>query len=275
MSCSGELPDLPLPARAPGPRRRRGHDRSRPRGGRRARRGPAARRLAAHRTGGGSRPPPRACSLLAQDLDAFEEQTQEYVGPLKIQVAGPWTLAATVERPRGDRVLADHGARRELAQSLAAGLTRPHRRRTRRRAGRPSLVQVDEPALPAVLAASGADGLRVRPAPLGRRPEVRRLRWAGCSTRASAGATRWCTAAQPACRSTCFSACGAQGCPWTWAGSPPRGTTAWPVRWRPASRSARRRADVDAAAVTSCGRHRAGGAVPRHGRSRADRPARR
>jgi methionine synthase II (cobalamin-independent) len=94
----------------------------------------------------------RARSLLAQDLDALEEQTQGYEGPFKIQVAGPWTLAATVERPRGDRVLADHGARRELAQALAEGL-RGHIADVRRRLpGAEILVQVDEPALPAVLA---------------------------------------------------------------------------------------------------------------------------
>ena len=95
----------------------------------------------------------RARSLLAQDLDAVEEQAQGYVGTFKLQVAGPWTLAATVERPRGDRVLADHGARRELAQALAEGL-RDHVADVRRRVpGADELVvQLDEPALPAVLA---------------------------------------------------------------------------------------------------------------------------
>jgi methionine synthase II (cobalamin-independent) len=94
----------------------------------------------------------RARSLLAQDLDAVEEHTQGYTGPFKIQVAGPWTLAATVERPRGDRVLADHGARRELAQALAEGL-RGHVADVRRRLPDADVVvQVDEPALPAVLA---------------------------------------------------------------------------------------------------------------------------
>ena len=94
----------------------------------------------------------RARSLLAQDLDAVEEQTQDYVGRFKIAVAGPWTLAATVERPRGDRVLADHGARRELAQSLAEGV-KHHVADVRRRLPNADIVvQVDEPALPAVMA---------------------------------------------------------------------------------------------------------------------------
>jgi len=94
----------------------------------------------------------RARSLLAQDLDKVEEQAQGLEGTFKIQVAGPWTLAATVERPRGDRVLADHGARRELAQALAEGL-RVHVADVRRRLpGAQVVVQVDEPALPDVLA---------------------------------------------------------------------------------------------------------------------------
>lgn len=94
----------------------------------------------------------RARSLLAQDLDALEEQAQGFEGRFKIQVAGPWTLAATVERPRGDRILADHGGRRELAQALAEGL-RHHVADVRRRlSGVELIVQVDEPALPAVLA---------------------------------------------------------------------------------------------------------------------------
>jgi methionine synthase II (cobalamin-independent) len=98
----------------------------------------------------------RARSLLAQDLDTVEELTQGALptrgGAFKVQVTGPWTLAATVERPRGDRILADHGARRELAQALAEGV-REHVADVRRRVGGPDrlVVQVDEPALAAVL----------------------------------------------------------------------------------------------------------------------------
>lgn len=94
----------------------------------------------------------RAQSLLAEDLDALEELAEGYGGELKVQVAGPWTLAATVERPRGDRVLADVGARRELAQALAEGIGEHVADVRRRVPGARWLVQVDEPALPAVLA---------------------------------------------------------------------------------------------------------------------------
>jgi methionine synthase II (cobalamin-independent) len=93
----------------------------------------------------------RARSLLAQDLDALEEQARDYEGLFKIQVAGPWTLAATVEKPKGDRLLSDHGARRELAQALAAGISDHVADVRRRLPGVELIVQVDEPALPAVL----------------------------------------------------------------------------------------------------------------------------
>lgn len=94
----------------------------------------------------------RARSLLAQDLDVVEELAQDYAGAFKTQVAGPWTLAATVEKPRGDKVLSDHGARRELAQALAEGIT-VHLADLRRRVRGVDrwIVQIDEPALAAVV----------------------------------------------------------------------------------------------------------------------------
>jgi len=96
----------------------------------------------------------RAGSLLAQDLDVVEELTPRQRGAFKVQVVGPWTLAATVERPRGDKLLADHGARRDLGQALAQAVT-AHVDDVRRRTDCSQvMVQIDEPALPAVLAGS-------------------------------------------------------------------------------------------------------------------------
>jgi methionine synthase II (cobalamin-independent) len=93
----------------------------------------------------------RARSLLAQDLDVLEEQLEGYAGRFKVQVAGPWTLAATIEKPRGDKVLSDQGARRDLAQALAEGV-RVHLADVQRRLpGAELILQVDEPALPFVL----------------------------------------------------------------------------------------------------------------------------
>jgi len=93
----------------------------------------------------------RARSLLAQDLDLLEEQLQGYEGTLKVQVTGPWTLASMVEKPRGDRVLSDFGARRELAQALAEGVGNHLDDLRRRVSGADLLLQVDEPALPGVM----------------------------------------------------------------------------------------------------------------------------
>ena len=107
----------------------------------------------------------RARSLLAQDLDVMEELAQDYAGPLKVQVTGPLTLAAAVEHPRGEKMLADHGARRELAEALAIGVSAHVADVVRRFPGASVVVQVDEPGIRAVLdggvpTASGYQRLR-------------------------------------------------------------------------------------------------------------------
>jgi hypothetical protein len=94
----------------------------------------------------------RARDLLARDLDALEETAADYVGPLKLQAAGPWTLAASLERVRGDRALADAGARRDLAASLAEGLGEHVTAVSKRVPGATVCLQLDEPSMPAVLA---------------------------------------------------------------------------------------------------------------------------
>ncbi|AEW96680.1 MULTISPECIES: methionine synthase [Streptomycetaceae] len=93
----------------------------------------------------------RARSYLGEDLDALEEFTQGYAGPLKIQAVGPWTLAAGVELRGGEAALGDPGACRDLTASLAEGL-RAHVAEVRRRVpGAEVLLQLDEPSLTAVL----------------------------------------------------------------------------------------------------------------------------
>ncbi|MEU9341949.1 methionine synthase [Streptomyces sp. NPDC048278] len=93
----------------------------------------------------------RARSWLGEDLDALEEFTQEYTGPLKVQAVGPWTLAAALELRNGESALSDPGACRDLAASLAEGL-RLHLAETRRRVpGARLVLQLDEPSLTAVL----------------------------------------------------------------------------------------------------------------------------
>ena len=92
-----------------------------------------------------------ARSTLRSDLDVLEEQAQDHEGLFKVSFAGPWTLAATMERPRGDRVLADSGARRDLDQSLAEGLADLVDELRRRLPRLALVVQLDEPLLPAVM----------------------------------------------------------------------------------------------------------------------------
>ncbi|GAA2323520.1 methionine synthase [Streptomyces kunmingensis] len=93
----------------------------------------------------------RAWSWLGEDLDALEEFTQGYEGPVKVQAVGPWTLATALELRNGQAVLSDPGACRDLAGSLAEGL-RSHLADVRRRVpGARIVLQLDEPSLVAVL----------------------------------------------------------------------------------------------------------------------------
>jgi methionine synthase II (cobalamin-independent) len=95
----------------------------------------------------------RALSFLSRDLDAMEEVADGYSGPVKIQVCGPWTLAATLELSRSTNpALADSGAVADLTDSLAEGLAAHAADVRKRLPGATVVVQVDEPSLPAALA---------------------------------------------------------------------------------------------------------------------------
>lgn len=107
----------------------------------------------------------RARDLLAWDLDAIEAAAADHAGPLKVQVTGPWTLAAALELPSGTAVVSDHGASRDLTESLVEGVRAHLAEITRRLPHVTPVLQLDEPALPAVLAgrvptASGWQTLR-------------------------------------------------------------------------------------------------------------------
>lgn len=101
-------------------------------------------------TTGRSRDGARARDLLAYDLEALEEAADSPPA-LKLQCAGPWTLASLLELPKGDRVLSDAGAVDDLAQSLAEGLARHLADVAGRLPGTRLVLQLDEPSLPAVL----------------------------------------------------------------------------------------------------------------------------
>ncbi len=64
----------------------------------------------------------RARSAVQEDLDALAVAAHQYSGRLVVPVLGPVTMAATLYRARGDRVVADRGALRELGESLGAGV---------------------------------------------------------------------------------------------------------------------------------------------------------
>jgi methionine synthase II (cobalamin-independent) len=94
----------------------------------------------------------RTHDLWERDLDALTDFAGAYDGVLKIQVAGPWTLAASLDLAIGGRLLRDAGATRDLIASLAEGIS-VHIADVRARLPRAQLLlQLDEPSLPAVLA---------------------------------------------------------------------------------------------------------------------------
>lgn len=150
---AGELPDLPflpeLPARGPG------GDLIGRTGGLLAAVGadlsiepiPTGWRL----TTSSTRTTRLAQSWLNEDLDQAEERFVGTSGRFKVQLAGPWTLAASVETASGALALADAGLVAELGQALTIAAA-DHVSDVRRRLGtREIVLQVDEPSLPAVL----------------------------------------------------------------------------------------------------------------------------
>ncbi|MDQ1662517.1 MAG: hypothetical protein QOJ68_2497 [Blastococcus sp.] len=93
----------------------------------------------------------RAREFLERDLDALTDVADGFTGQFKVQAAGPWTLAAGLERTRGDRAVVDPGARRDLGQSLAEGIAAHAAAVAARLPGADIVVQLDEPSVPAVL----------------------------------------------------------------------------------------------------------------------------
>ncbi|WP_380168758.1 methionine synthase [Jannaschia sp. R86511] len=112
----------------------------------------------------------RGRSWWGQDLDALAERGEE-VGraqALVVGVMGPWTLAASLQRQRGEVAVSDPGARRDVVSSLAEGLADVLAAVRRAAAGVPVVLLLDEPSLPSVLlgrvpTASGYDTLRAVP----------------------------------------------------------------------------------------------------------------
>lgn len=93
----------------------------------------------------------RAHSLYRRDLDAIEEALVGEPTQIKQQFTGPFTLAANTELRSGESVLSDTGAFRELAEALTEAI-REQTSALSRRFGKAPVIQIDEPAAPAVFA---------------------------------------------------------------------------------------------------------------------------
>lgn len=101
----------------------------------------------------------RAVSALRTDLNVLADLAgaEDNPGPeFKLQLRGPLSLAAALHLHNGERALLDAGARREIAESLAAGAA-VHAAEASAAlggaaAGTRIVVQLDEPDLNAVLA---------------------------------------------------------------------------------------------------------------------------
>ncbi len=108
----------------------------------------------------------RARTWLDDDLAALAVAAHGHRGPVKVQVLGPLTLAASLAQARGEAAISDRGLRADLAGSLAEGL-RGHLDDLRARLpGVEVVLQVDEPLAPAVLTGR----LRTRSGRVGLRP---------------------------------------------------------------------------------------------------------
>jgi methionine synthase II (cobalamin-independent) len=104
--------------------------------------------------------------LLERDLDQLSAQGDTFAGTFKLQAAGPWTMAASLDLQIGGRMLRDPGAVRDLTDSLAEGLRRHVADVHKRMPKATILLQLDEPSLPTVVAGHvpTESGLSVYPA---------------------------------------------------------------------------------------------------------------
>lgn len=100
----------------------------------------------------------RCTALLTSDVNTLadirgaKEEAGGVLGPLHLEVLGPVSLAARLHLPNGEKALIDHGARRDLTDSLASGLV-DHIQHVRRSVGPQSVsVVLQEPEYSAVRA---------------------------------------------------------------------------------------------------------------------------
>mgnify|MGYP000011421376 FL=1 len=96
----------------------------------------------------------RAASFMSNDLDEIEAVYEGYDGDFKIQVVGPWTLAASIETRSGEKLLRDLGAVADLAQALGSAVESHVADVARRLPQARIALQFDEPLLRDVLRGS-------------------------------------------------------------------------------------------------------------------------
>lgn len=88
---------------------------------------------------------------LARDVEALSFAAHGRQGPIALPVLGPWSLAAALWLPRGERAVADELAVRDLVASVASGLSAHLASVRRALPGADAVVLVHEPALAAVV----------------------------------------------------------------------------------------------------------------------------
>ncbi|MHA7175504.1 uroporphyrinogen decarboxylase/cobalamine-independent methonine synthase family protein [Arthrobacter sp. Sr24] len=99
----------------------------------------------------------RAESALSTDINVLADVVgagELSPAAFKVQVTGPFSMAASIHLHYGERAVRDYGARRDIAQSLAAGLHIHALKIQSALPGAALTLQIDEPHIAAVLAGS-------------------------------------------------------------------------------------------------------------------------
>ena len=102
----------------------------------------------------------RARSALSTDINILADvigAEDTTAADIKVQLRGPLSLAAGLHLHNGERALIDHGARRDLAASLAAGAGGYLSRVAAAAPGARIVVQVDEPEIASVASLPGTE----------------------------------------------------------------------------------------------------------------------
>ncbi|OMH35157.1 hypothetical protein [Tersicoccus sp. Bi-70] len=142
----------------------------------------------------------RSRSLLASDVNVLADLAgadQSPAARFGVSVLGPVTLATMIDLAGGQRVLGDHGARRDLVESLATGLATHLAALRTAVPGAAITLRIDEPALDAVLAGTVATASGFRTLRAVDRSEVRQTLQQTVEAARVAGADQVVIAVEP------------------------------------------------------------------------------